>query len=326
MKDIYTLGIESSCDETSVAIVKNGREILSNVIDTQIPIHEKYGGVVPEIASRNHIEAISRVTKKALEEANMTLEQIDAITPTYGPGLVGALLVGLSYAKALSFAVNKPLVGVNHIQGHIAANYITYPELEPPFLCMMMSGGNTQIIYVKGYTEFEVLGKTRDDAIGEAFDKVARVVGLGYPGGPKVDKLALEGKPTIDLPKTHFENMDFSFSGIKTAVINVHHKNPEINKADLCASFEKTIVEILIENVTKAVQLTGIKTIALAGGVSANKFIREAFLNLENIKVYMPDLKLCTDNAAMIASAGYYNYLAGKRDGLELNAIPNLKL
>ncbi len=326
MKDIYTLGIESSCDETSVAIVKNGREILSNVIDTQIPIHEKYGGVVPEIASRNHIEAISRVTKKALEEANMTLEQIDAITPTYGPGLVGALLVGLSYAKALSFAVNKPLVGVNHIQGHIAANYITYAELEPPFLCMMMSGGNTQIIYVKGYTEFEVLGKTRDDAIGEAFDKVARVVGLGYPGGPKVDKLALEGKPTIDLPKTHFENMDFSFSGIKTAVINVHHKNPEINKADLCASFEKTIVEILIENVTKAVKLTGIKTIALAGGVSANKFIREAFLNLEDIKVYMPDLKLCTDNAAMIASAGYYNYLAGKRDGLELNAIPNLKL
>ena len=326
MKDIYTLGIESSCDETSVAIVKNGREILSNVIDTQIPIHEKYGGVVPEIASRNHIEAISRVTKKALAEANMTLEQIDAITPTYGPGLVGALLVGLSYAKALSFAINKPLVGVNHIQGHIAANYITYPELEPPFLCMMMSGGNTQIIYVKGYTEFEVLGKTRDDAIGEAFDKVARVVGLGYPGGPKVDKLALEGKPTIDLPKTHFENMDFSFSGIKTAVINVHHKNPEINKADLCASFEKTIVEILIENVTKAVKLTGIKTIALAGGVSANKFIREAFLNLEDIKVYMPDLKLCTDNAAMIASAGYYNYLAGKRDGLELNAIPNLKL
>ncbi len=326
MKDIYTLGIESSCDETSVAIVKNGREILSNVIDTQIPIHEKYGGVVPEIASRNHIEAISRVTKKALEKANISLEQIDAITPTYGPGLVGALLVGLSYAKALSFAINKPLVGVNHIQGHIAANYITYPELEPPFLCMMMSGGNTQIIYVKGYTEFEVLGKTRDDAIGEAFDKVARVVGLGYPGGPKVDKLALEGKPTIDLPKTHFENMDFSFSGIKTAVINVHHKNPEINKADLCASFEKTIVEILIENVTKAVQLTGIKTIALAGGVSANRFIREAFLNLKDIKVYMPDLKLCTDNAAMIASAGYYNYLAGKRDSLELNAIPNLKL
>ena len=278
MRDIYTLGIESSCDETSVAIVKNGREILSNIIDTQIPIHEKYGGVVPEIASRNHIEAISRVTKKALEEANISFEQIDAITPTYGPGLVGALLVGLSYAKALSFAINKPLVGVNHIQGHIAANYITYKELEPPFLCMMMSGGNTQIIQVKDYTEFEVLGKTRDDAIGEAFDKVARVVGLGYPGGPKVDKLAQEGEPIIDLPKTHFENMDFSFSGIKTAVINLHHKNPEMNKADLCASFEKTVTEILLENVNRAIKQTGIKTIALAGGVSANSYIRKAFL------------------------------------------------
>lgn len=332
MRDIYTLGIESSCDETSVAIVKNGREILSNIIDTQIPIHEKYGGVVPEIASRNHIEAISRVTKKALEEANISFEQIDAITPTYGPGLVGALLVGLSYAKALSFAINKPLVGVNHIQGHIAANYITYKELEPPFLCMMMSGGNTQIIQVKDYTEFEVLGKTRDDAIGEAFDKVARVVGLGYPGGPKVDKLAQEGEPIIDLPKTHFENMDFSFSGIKTAVINLHHKNPEINKADLCASFEKTVIEILLENVNRAIKQTGIKTIALAGGVSANSYIRKAFLTLQQddkekkIKIYMPDLKLCTDNAAMIASAGYYNYIQGKRDELHLNAIPNLKL
>lgn len=332
MKDIYTLGIESSCDETSVAVVKNGREILSNVIDTQIPIHEKYGGVVPEIASRNHIEAISRVMKKALEEANITLDKIDAITPTYGPGLVGALLVGLSYAKALSFAINKPLVGVNHIQGHIAANYITYKELEPPFICVMMSGGNTQIIQVKDYTEFEVLGKTRDDAIGEAFDKVARVVGLGYPGGPKVDKLAKEGSAIIELPKTHFENMDFSFSGIKTAVINLHHKNPDINKADLCASFEKTVTEILIENVKKAIKLTGLKTIALAGGVSANSYIRKAFLDLENensqekIKVYMPDMKLCTDNAAMIASAGYYNFIKGKKDELDLNAIPNLKL
>ena len=332
MKDIYTLGIESSCDETSVAVVKNGREILSNIIDTQIPIHEKYGGVVPEIASRNHIEAISRVMKKALEEANITLDKIDAITPTYGPGLVGALLVGLSYAKALSYAINKPLVGVNHIQGHIAANYITYKELEPPFICVMMSGGNTQIIQVKDYTEFDVLGKTRDDAIGEAFDKVARVVGLGYPGGPKVDKLAKEGSAIIELPKTHFENMDFSFSGIKTAVINLHHKNPDINKADLCASFEKTVTEILIENVKKAIKLTGLKTIALAGGVSANSYIRKAFLDLENensqekIKVYMPDMKLCTDNAAMIASAGYYNFIKGKKDELDLNAIPNLKL
>ena len=329
-KDILTMGIESSCDETSVAIVRNGREILSNVIDTQIPIHEKYGGVVPEIASRNHIEAISRVTKKALEEANITLEDIDAITPTYGPGLVGALLVGLSYAKALSFAINKPLVGVNHIQGHIASNYITYKELEPPFICVMMSGGNTQIIHVKDYTEFEVLGKTRDDAIGEAFDKVARVVGLGYPGGPKVDKLAQEGQANIELPKTHFDGdtLDFSFSGIKTAVINLHHKTPDINKADLCASFEKNVTETLMENVKKAIERTGIKKVTLAGGVSANSYIRKAFSELEKegVKVYMPDLKLCTDNAAMIASAGYYNYISGKRDELDLNAVPNLKL
>ena len=329
-KDILTLGIESSCDETSVSVVKNGREILSNIIDTQIPIHEKYGGVVPEIASRNHIEAISRVTKKALEEANVKFEDIDAITPTYGPGLVGALLVGLSYAKSLAFANNISLVGVNHITGHIAANYITYKELEPPFLCVMMSGGNTQIISVKNYTEFEVLGKTRDDAIGEAFDKVARVVGLGYPGGPKVDKLAQQGQPNIELPKTHFdtETLDFSFSGIKTAVINLHHKQPDINKADLCASFEKNVTETLLHNVEKAIKKTGLKTIALAGGVSANSYIRNAFKELEKdgIKVYMPDLKLCTDNAAMIASAGYYNFIAGKRDTLDLNAIPNLKL
>ena len=328
-KDILTLGIESSCDETSVSVVKNGREILSNIIDTQIPIHEKYGGVVPEIASRNHIEAITRVTKKALEEANVKFEDIDAITPTYGPGLVGALLVGLSYAKALSFATNKPLVGVNHIQGHIAANYITYSELKPPFLCVMTSGGNTQLVHVKDYTKFEVLGKTRDDAIGEAFDKVARVVGLGYPGGPKVDRLAKEGNSdSIELPKTHFDNLDFSFSGIKTAVINLHHKNPDVNKADLCASFEKTVTEILLENSEKALKQTGLKTIALAGGVSANSYIRNEFLKLEKqgIKVYMPDLKLCTDNAAMIASAGYYNFIEGKRSELDLNAIPNLKL
>ena len=329
MKDILTLGIESSCDETSVAVIKNGREILSNIIDTQIPIHEKYGGVVPEIASRNHIEAISRVTKKALQEANVSFKDIDAITPTYGPGLVGALLVGVSYAKALSYAINKPLVGVNHIQGHIAANYLTYQELEPPFLCMLISGGNTQIVYVKDYTEFEVLGKTRDDAIGEAFDKVARVVGLEYPGGPKVDKLAKEGTPNIKLPKTHFENsLDFSFSGIKTAVININHNTKDINKADLCASFEKTVTEVLIENIEKAVKQTGMKKLAIAGGVSANSYIRNEILKLqtEEFKIYMPDLKLCTDNAAMIAAAGYYNFINGKRDGLDLNAVPNLKL
>ena len=327
-KDVLILGIESSCDETSVSIVKNGREVISNIVDTQIPIHEKYGGVVPEIASRNHIEAISRVIKKALKEANVSWDDIDAITPTYGPGLVGALLVGVSYAKALSFALNKPLVGVNHIQGHIAANYITHKDLKPPFLCMMMSGGNTQIVHVKDYTEFEVLGKTRDDAIGEAFDKVARVVGLGYPGGPKVDNLAKEGNPTIQFPKTHFENLDFSFSGIKTAVINLHHKTPDINKADLCASFQKAVTEVLVENVKKAIEQININTVVLAGGVSANSYLRKAFLDLEkeNVKIYMPDLKLCTDNAAMIASAGYYNYINGKKDGLDLNAVPNLKL
>lgn len=328
-KDILTLGIETSCDETSASVVRNGREILSNVIDTQIPIHEKYGGVVPEIASRNHIEAISRVTMFALEQANVKFEDIDAVTPTYGPGLVGALLVGVSYAKALSFAINKPLVGVNHIHGHIASNYLTYKELEPPFLCVLISGGNTEIVHVKDYTEFEVLGKTRDDAIGEAFDKVARVVGLGYPGGPKVDKMAKNGKPVYDLPKTHFkDSLDFSFSGIKTAVINLNHKYQDINKEDLCASFQKAVTDVLIENTIKAIKQTNSKKIAIAGGVSANSYIRQAMLNLESkdLKVYMPDMKLCTDNAAMIASSGYYNFILGKRDNLDLNAIPNLKL
>ena len=328
-KDILTLGIETSCDETSASVVRNGREILSNVIDTQIPIHEKYGGVVPEIASRNHIEAISRVTMLALEQANVKFEDIDAVTPTYGPGLVGALLVGVSYAKALSFAINKPLVGVNHIHGHIASNYLTYKELEPPFLCVLISGGNTEIVHVKDYTEFEVLGKTRDDAIGEAFDKVARVVRLGYPGGPKVDKMAKNGKPIYDLPKTHFkDSLDFSFSGIKTAVINLNHKYQDINKEDLCASFQKAVTDVLIENTIKAIKQTNSKKIAIAGGVSANSYIRQAMLNLESkdLKVYMPDMKLCTDNAAMIASSGYYNFILGKRDNLDLNAIPNLKL
>ena len=327
-KNIIVLGIESSCDETSVAVVKNGREVLSNIIDTQIKIHEKYGGVVPEIASRNHIEAISNVAKKAIEEANIEFPDIDVIAPTYGPGLVGALLVGVSYARGLAYALNKPLVGVNHLEGHIAANYITHKDLKPPFLCMLTSGGNTQIVYVKDYCNMEVLGKTRDDAIGEAFDKVARVVGLEYPGGPKVDKLAQEGKATIDFPKTHFENLDFSFSGIKTAVINLNHKSPDINKADLCMSFEKAVTEVLIENITKAIEQTGIKTVVLAGGVSANTHIRSEFEKLEEkgIKIYKPDLKLCTDNAAMIASAGYYRYLNGDLSENTLNAVPNLKI
>ena len=329
-KDIIIMGIESSCDETSVAIVKNGRELLSNVIDSQIEIHEKFGGVVPEIASRNHVEVISNVMKKALKEANIKLEDITAIGCTYGPGLVGALLVGVSYAKALSYSLGVKLIPVNHIEGHIDANYITHKDLEPPFLCVLMSGGNTQIIYVKDYCDFEILGKTKDDAIGEAFDKVARVIGLGYPGGPKIDKLAKDGDSTrIELPKTHLENLDFSFSGIKTAVINLNHKQPNINKADLAASFEKSVTEMLIQNTKKAIEHTKIDKIVLAGGVSANSYIRNEFDKLskeKNIKIYYPELGLCTDNAAMIAVAGYYEYINGKKADLSLNAIPNLNL
>lgn len=328
-KDIIVLGIESSCDETSVAIVKNGREVLSNVIDSQIKIHKQFGGVVPEIASRNHVAAISRVTLEALKEANMTFDDIDVIACTYGPGLVGALLVGVSYAKALSFALNKPLVAVNHIAGHIAANYITSKELKPPFLCMVVSGGHTHLVHIKDYTDFEILGKTRDDAIGEAFDKVARVIGLEYPGGPKIDKLAKEGTPCIKLPETHFDNLDFSFSGIKTAVLNLHHKDPDVNKADLCASFEYAATNMLLNNTKKAIKKLNINKVALAGGVSANSYIRQQFLNLEktmNVKLYYPEIVLCTDNAAMIAAAGYYDYINGSRADMYLNATPNLKL
>ena len=329
MKDILILGIESSCDETAAAVVKNGREVLSNVISSQIEIHEKFGGVVPEIASRNHVEAISNVVKKALKEANVKLEDIDAISCTYGPGLVGALLVGVSYAKALAYASNKPLIGTNHIEGHIAANYITHKELKPPFLAFVISGGHTHMVHIKNYKEFEIIGKTRDDAIGEAFDKVARVIGLGYPGGPKIDKLSKEGKPNIQLPKTHFENLDFSFSGIKTAVINLNHKTPNLNKADLAASFQKAVTEVLIENALKACEKLNLKTIALAGGVSASSYIRKKFQELEEtkgMKIYYPEPILCTDNAAMIASAGYYNYINGITSTLDLNAVPNLKI
>ena len=329
MKDIITLGIESSCDETSVAIVKNGREVLTNIINTQIEIHKQFGGVVPEIASRKHIDNISNVTKQALKEANMSFEDIDVVACTYGPGLVGALLVGVGYAKALSFALNKPLIGVNHIEGHISANYITFPKLEPPFLCLVISGGHTHLIYIEDYTKFKILGKTRDDAIGEAYDKVARVIGLEYPGGPKIDKLAKEGQASIKLPETYFDNLDFSFSGIKTAVLNLNHKEPNINKADLCASFEKATTNMLIHNTTKAIKEMNVNKVALAGGVSANSYIRERFKILGKelgIDIYYPELKLCTDNAAMIASAGYYNFLAGKISSLDLNAVPNLKI
>ena len=329
-KDIIIMGIESSCDETSVAIVKNGRTLLSNVINSQISIHEKYGGVVPEIASRNHVEVISNVMNKALKDAGISLKDITAISCTYGPGLVGALLVGVSYAKALSYSLQIPLIAINHIEGHIDANYLTHKELEPPFLCVLMSGGNTQIVQVKDYTSFEILGKTKDDAIGEAFDKVARVIGLGYPGGPKIDNLAKEGNlNNIELPKTHLENLDFSFSGIKTAVINLNHKDPNINKADLAASFEKSVTEMLIINTKKAINQTKLKKVVLAGGVSANSYIRSEFDKLskeENVQIFYPELSLCTDNAAMIAVAGYYEYLNGEKADLALNAVPNLKI
>ena len=350
-KDIYILGIESSCDETAASVVKNGRIVLSNVINSQIKIHEKFGGVVPEIASRNHVDAISYVVKKAIKEANINIENIDAVSCTYGPGLVGALLVGVSYAKAFCYASNKPLIPINHIEGHISANYISNNDLIPPFLCLVISGGHTHLVYVKDYNEYEIIGKTRDDAIGEAFDKVARVIGLGYPGGPKVDKLAKEGKEQIDLPKSHLDNgneLDFSFSGIKTAVINLYHKNPNINKADLCASFEKVVTEELLNNTIKATKKLKIDKIALAGGVSANSYIRSKFLELRNngYEIYYPNLEFCTDNAAMIAVAGYYcmcskikqnlgtnfNYdelnskMNNIKENLELNAVPNLKI
>lgn len=329
MKDILILGIESSCDETSISIVKNGREVLSNCINSQIKIHEEYGGVVPEIASRCHTEVINGIMKESLKQANVKLEDIDAIAVTQGPGLVGALLVGVSYAKGLSFVTGKPLVAVNHIEGHIAGNYLTHKELKPPFICLIISGGHTHLVNVKSYTEFEILGKTKDDAIGEAFDKVARVVGLGYPGGPKVDNLAKDGKLNIKLPVTHFENLDFSFSGIKTAVINLNHKDPNINKADLCASFQEAVTEMLITNVKKAIKEYSTEKIVIAGGVSRNSFIRASFDKLaeeQKISVYYPEPILCTDNAAMIAAAGYYNFINGEKADIRLNAIPNLKI
>ena len=329
MENILILGIESSCDETSVSVVRNGRKVLSNVINSQIDIHKEYGGVVPEIASRCHTEVINQITKQAVKEAGIKLNDIDAIAVTQGPGLVGALLVGVSYAKGLSYVLKKPLVGTNHIEGHIAGNYLTYPELKPPFLCLIISGGHTHLVKVSDYNEFEILGKTRDDAIGEAFDKVARVIDLGYPGGPKIDNLAKQGSANIKLPMAHVDGLDFSFSGIKTAVINLNHKDPNINKADLCASFEDAVTEMLLANVDKAVEMYGFDKIVLAGGVSRNSYIRNKFDEYKeshNVEVYYPEPILCTDNAAMIASAGYYNFINGKRSELNMNAIPNLKI
>lgn len=329
MKDILCLGIETSCDETSVSVVKNGREVFSNVISSQIDIHKKYGGVVPEIASRNHIENMNIVIEEALHKANVTFNDIDIIAVTYGPGLVGALLVGVSAAKGLAYALNKPLVGVHHIEGHIAANYIEHKELKPPFVSLVISGGHTHLINVKSYNEFEILGKTRDDAVGEAFDKIARVLGLEYPGGPKVDKLAKEGEITYKFPRTYFDNLDFSFSGLKTAVLNTVNNSKEIKAEDICVSFEEAVSEVLVKNSLKALKQNECDKLVLAGGVAANSYIREKLKNAlekEGYKLYYPSNILCTDNAAMIASAGYYRYIEGQTSSLDLNAVANLKI
>ena len=336
MEDKYILAIESSCDETSAAVVVNGREVLSNVIASQISTHEKYGGVVPEVASRMHIEAVSGVVEEALLEANITLDKIDAIGVTYGPGLVGALLVGLQFAKGLAFSSKKPLVGVNHIEGHICANYIQHKDLKPPFVSLVVSGGHTFIVHVQDYGKYEVIGQTRDDAAGEAYDKVARALGLGYPGGPKIDKLAKEGNPkAIVFPKANFheETLDFSFSGVKSAVLNYLNKckmqNIEVNKADVAASFQQAVVDVLKDNVLLTCKKKNVKTIAIAGGVASNSTLRETLTNAASkrgIEVLFPAPILCTDNAAMIGSAAYFNFINGKISDLNLNAKPNLKL
>lgn len=336
MKDKYILAIESSCDETSAAVVVNGREVLSNVIASQIDTHKKYGGVVPEVASRMHIEAISGVVEEALEKANVTLDKIDAIGVTYGPGLVGALLVGLQFAKGLSFATKKPLIGVNHIEGHICANYIQHKELKPPFVSLVVSGGHTFIVHVKDYGNYEVIGQTRDDAAGEAYDKVARALGLGYPGGPKIDKLAKEGNENaIEFPraKFHDDTLDFSFSGVKSAVLNYLNKakmkDEEINKADIAASFQKAIVDVLKNNVFLTCERRKLKKIAVAGGVASNSCLRETLIKegaKRGIEILFPEPILCTDNAAMIGSAAYFKFMDGSESDLNINAKPNLKL
>ena len=335
-KDIYILAIESSCDETAAAVVKNGREVLSNIISSQIELHKLYGGVVPEIASRKHIEKINPVIREALAEAGMKLEDIDAIGVTYGPGLVGALLVGVAAAKAISYAKNIPLVGVHHIEGHISANYIENKDLEPPFLGMVVSGGHTHLVMVKDYGKYEILGKTRDDAAGEAFDKVARAIGLGYPGGPKIDKLAKEGNPqAIAFPRAHVADapLDFSFSGLKSSVLNYINscemKHQEICRADVAASFQAAVVDAIVSHTIEAAKTYHIDKVALAGGVASNSALRQAMkekCEAAGLKFYYPSPILCTDNAAMIGCAAYYEYLAGTRHGLDLNAVPNLKI
>ena len=335
-KDILILGIESSCDETAASVVRNGREVLSNVISSQIALHTLYGGVVPEIASRKHVEKINQVIREALKEAGKELKDMDAIAVTYGPGLVGALLVGVSSAKAISFATGIPLVGVHHIEGHISANYIENKELEPPFVCLVASGGHSHLVVVKDYGKYEIIGRTRDDAAGEAFDKVARAIGLGYPGGPKIDKLSKEGNPdAIPFPRAKVaENeYDFSFSGLKSAVLNYLNgcqmKGEPINEADVAASFQKAVVDVLVEHSITAVKQYGYDKFAIAGGVASNSTLREAMRQAcekDNIQFYHPSPIFCTDNAAMIGVAGYYEFINGVRSGMDLNAVPNLKL
>lgn len=336
MSDILILAIESSCDETAASVVKNGREVLSNVISSQIDLHTLYGGVVPEIASRMHTEQINQVVNEALLQANVTLKNIDAIAVTYGPGLVGALLVGVSFAKALSFATGIPLVGVHHIEGHISANYIECKELEPPFVCLVVSGGHSHLVKVLNYGEYELLGRTRDDAAGEAFDKVARAIGLGYPGGPKIDKVSKEGNPNaIVFPKAKVNEsrFDFSFSGLKSAVLNYLNgaamKGEEIVVADVAASFQKSVVDVLVEHSMVALRESGMNKFAIAGGVASNSALRSAFekaCEKEGASFYRPSPILCTDNAAMIGAAGYYEFIKGNVSSYDLNAVPALKL
>ena len=334
--DVYILAIESSCDETAAAVVKNGREVLSNIISSQIALHTLYGGVVPEIASRKHIEKINQVIEAALAEAKMTLEDMTTVAVTYGPGLVGALLVGVAEAKAIAYGAKKPLVGVHHIEGHVSANFIEHPDLEPPFVCLIVSGGHTHLVIVRDYGEFEIIGRTMDDAAGEAFDKVARAVGLGYPGGPKVDRAAKEGNPhAIEFPRARVggSEYDFSFSGMKSAVLNyinqAQMKGEAISIPDLCASFQNAVVDVLVSRAVAAAKEFGYDKLAIAGGVASNSALREGMRKAcerEGLKLYYPSPIYCTDNAAMIGAAAYYEYINGARAGWDLNAVPNLKL
>lgn len=335
-KELITLAIETSCDETSCAVLKNGREVLSNIISSQIDIHKKFGGVVPEVASRKHIENMNLIIQQALDEADITFKDIDLIGVTQGPGLVGALLVGISSAKAIAYGLNKPLVGVNHIEGHISANYIEHKNLEPPFTCLIVSGGHTYLVQAEDYTKYELVGRTRDDAAGEAFDKVARALGLSYPGGPLIDKLSKEGNPNaIDFPRVYLEHnsYDFSFSGLKTAVLNylnqTKQKKEEIVVQDVAASFQQAVIEVLVEKTIKLAKERKFKKIVMAGGVAANEGLRNLMMKVgedENIEIFYPSRILCTDNAAMIGSAAYFNYIKGQVSDLYLNVVPNLEL